>query len=157
MEKFLTGPNLMALGLMIWAGWMLKNAAQKSKRSRNRDVVKELQQDIRTHQRSAESQIQQLEVRLLEFDREVSARINTTLTLLDQLIAEADREIIHLETLLEERRGVRLSPLVPEQRRMVVHLAGAGYSIEEIAKLVDRTIQEVRHVLDEDHPDDLAA
>lgn len=157
MEKFLTGPNLMALGLMIWAGWMLKNAAQKSKRSRNRDVFKEMQQDIHTNQRSAESQIQQLEVRLLEFDRDVSARVDTTLTLLDQLIAEADREIIRLETLLEERRGVRLSPLAPEQRRMVVHLAGAGYSIEEIAKLVDRTIEEVHHVLDGDHPDDQAA
>lgn len=149
MEKFLTGPNLMFLGLLIWSGMMLRNAAARSRRSRNRDVAKELQTELRSKQKSAESQIRGLEVRLLDFDRDISARVDTTMTLLDQLIAEADREIVRLETLLAACETANPSPLSAEDRRMLVHLAGAGYSDDEIARFIDRPVEDVRSALDE--------
>ncbi len=157
MEKFLTGPNLIFLGLMIWSAMMLRNSAARSRRSRNRDVSRELKSELQKKERSAESQIHQLEVRLHDYDRDVAARVETTLTMLDQLIAEADREIVRLETLLEKRKGGKVSPLSPEQRRMVVHLAGAGYSIHEIAKLVDHSADQIAAILKADDQDQRAA
>ncbi len=156
MEKFLTGPNLIFLGLMVWSALMLRSSAVRSRRSRNRDVSKELQSELQKKQRSAESQIQQMEVRLHDYDRDVAARVETTMTMLDQLIAEADREIVRLETLLEERTG-KTSPLPPEQRRMVVHLAGAGYSIDEIARLINRPPDQIAAVVRDHEKDQRAA
>ncbi len=154
MEQYLTGPNLIFLGMMIWSGMLLKSAAGKSKQSRNRDVSKELKAELRKKQRSAESQIHQLEVRLHDYDRDVAARVETTMTMLDQLILEADQEIVRLETLLEHRRAATLEEvscdLEPDQRRMVVHLAGAGYSISEIARLTDRPAEGISEVLNQE-------
>jgi DNA repair exonuclease SbcCD ATPase subunit len=150
LEKLLTGPNLMFLGVLIWSALMMRNAAVKSRHSRNRDVAQELQTELRAKQRSAEGQFHQLEVRLHDYDRDVAARVGTTMMMLDQLIAEADREIVRLETLLEERQPAPGSPFAPEQRRMVVHLAGAGYSINEIARLIDRPNEVVAQVLEDD-------
>ena len=114
--------------------------------------------ELQKKQRSAESQIHQLEVRLHDYDRDVAARVETTLTMLDQLIDEADREIVRLETLLEERRaGKDVSALAPEQRRMVVHLAGAGYSIHEIARLIARPADQIAAILEADDQDRHAA
>jgi DNA-directed RNA polymerase specialized sigma24 family protein len=150
LDTLLSGPNLMFLGVLIWSAFMMRSAAVKSRRSRNRDVAQELQTELRARQRSAEGQFHQLEVRLHDYDRDVSARVATTMAMLDQLIAEADREIGRLESLRDERQAGSTSSLPPEQRRMVVHLAGAGYSTSEIAKLIDRPAEVVASVLTED-------
>ncbi len=150
LDKLLSGPNLMFLGLLIWSALMVKTAAVKSRRSRNRDVAKELQNELREKRRSAEGQFHQLEVRLHDYDRDVAARVETTMVMLDQLIAEADREIVRLETLLQERQEKPGICLSPEQRRMVVHLAGAGYAKHEIANLIDRPLEMVAEVLKDD-------
>lgn len=105
-----------------------------------------------------------LEVRLHDYGREVEGRITTNLALLDQLITEADREIVRLETLLDNARrvpssdeaatiplsaaGVRES-LNAEQRQMIRLLSQSGYTADEIAQLVDRTADEVRGVLND--------
>lgn len=149
LEKLLTAPNLMLLGVMVWSAFMMRNAAVKSRRSRGRDVEKELASELRTRQRSAEGQLHQLEVRLHDYDRDVAARVQTTMAMLDQLIADADQEIVRLESLIENRQTGKASSLSPEQRRMVAHLAGAGYSIDEIARLIDRSEDMIAQALGE--------
>jgi hypothetical protein len=158
LEKLFSGPYLMFLGVLLWSAVMMRTAAVKSRNSRNRDVAREIETELCTKQRSAKGQFQQLEIRLHDYDCDVAARVQTTMTMLDQLIDEADREILRLETLLEERQADRPALLSGEQRRMVAHLAGAGYTLPEIARLIDRPTQVIAQVLEHDQaPDQEAA
>ena len=51
-----------------------------------------------------EQLVEQLEVRLYDFAREVEGRMQTKIAVLDRLIINADREIIRLEQVLAESR-----------------------------------------------------
>jgi hypothetical protein len=50
--------------------------------------------------------VEQLEVRLYDFAREVEGRMHTKIAILDRLIVSADREIIRLEQVLSESRRI---------------------------------------------------
>ncbi len=147
LEKLFTGPNLIVMGMMVLCAVMMRNAAVKSGRSRGRDVEQELATELPAKERTAEGKIHRLEIRLHDYDRDVAARMQTTFAMLDQLISEADQEIVRLETLLEDRETKNAGSLSPEQRPMVAHLAGAGYSIGEIARLTNRTEEVIAQIL----------
>ena len=147
METFLTGPNLLLLGLMIWAGMMLRSSAARSQTSTSRGVSEPVSSQLRAKQQFAESEIRELEVWLSDCDRNLTARVDRTLSLLDRWIEEADREIFRLETLLAERQANETAPLSLEQTRMVVQMAAAGYSNSQIAKLIDRPVAVVEEIL----------
>ena len=147
LEKLLSGPYVMFLGLLIWSAFLMRSAAAKTRQSRSRDVVRELQGELRAEQRPAETQVQRMEIRLHDYDRDVAGRVQTTMIMLDQMIAEADREIDRLEALRSERGG----GLSLEHRRMVVHLAGAGYPKSEIAGFIGCPVEVVAHVLEDDN------
>jgi DNA-directed RNA polymerase specialized sigma24 family protein len=152
LQKLLTGPNLIVVALMAWCAVMMRNAALRRRQSPRRDVDKELSNEPRIRQRSAEGRMPQLEIRLHNYDRDVAARVKSTLNLLDQLISEGDQEIVRLESLIENRKLAKTSSLPAEQCRMVAHLAGAGYSIGEIARLTGRSEEIIAQVVN-DEPD----
>ena len=150
LEKLLTGPNLIVLTLMALCVFMMRKAAVRSRISPSRDVDKELSNKPRARQRSVEGQIPQLEIRRHDYDRDVAARVKTALALLDQWIIEADQEIVRLETLLKNRPPAKAVTLPADERRMVAHLTGAGYSIGEIAHLTGRSEEIIAQVLMEE-------
>jgi len=118
-----------------------------------------------------------LEVRLHDFSREVEARLEKRAVELDGLVAVADREIARLTDLLKtvpankDHRGPDLtrffessaaepdgrqsadksagasSGLSTAQEQMVCRLHEAGYSVPEIAHMVDRSPEAVHTVL----------
>jgi len=60
----------------------------------------------RAESRTAGHVVNLLEARLYDFVRETEARMETRIAQMNQLIAEADREIVRLSDLLKSRRGV---------------------------------------------------
>jgi hypothetical protein len=114
-----------------------------------------------------------LEVRLHDFSREVEARLEKRAVELDGLVAVADREIARLTDLLraspanKDPRGPDVMRFVESstagqdsrqsagkpaglsaaQEQMVFRLHEAGYSIPEIAHMVDRSPEAVDSVL----------
>jgi hypothetical protein len=148
LEKLLTAPHLVVLALMVFCVFRMRSDAVKSRRSRSGDADEEPATEFRARHRSAEGPVHQLEIRRHDYDRDVAARVETTMAMLDQWIAEADEEIVRLETLIEKRQATKASPLTAEEHRMVAHLAGAGYSIGEIARLIKRSEEVVARILE---------
>lgn len=144
-EKLLTAPHLIVLALIAFCAFMMRNGAVKGRRFRSRD--EERPAEFRARHGNAEGLIPQFEFRQHDYDRDVAARVQTTMAMLDQWIAEADEEILRLETLIENRQTTKASFLTAEQRGMVAHLARAGYSIGEIARLIGRSEEVVAQVL----------
>jgi hypothetical protein len=158
LADLLGGPTLFALGVMGLMGVFVWMASRRGRRCRRIDPphARLAGPHIRAGRLAPspptaeqfEQSLGELEVRLFDFDREVTARVETTLSTLDRLIEEADREIGRLEDLLArtERtlpgRGHR-PVLTAEDRRLVRHLLTAGYSTEEVARLVGCTAAEV--------------
>jgi hypothetical protein len=162
-ESF-SGPQLIVLGLMILViGYLLRRTFVRSKRSRERDPAQEVRQARRAAERSAESGIRHLEVRLYDYGREVEGRVETTLTLLDRLILEAQQETDRLQQLLHSAgqadessarvvRGTVDAPLDAEERGMVQNLKQAGYTLPQIARFLRRPADEVRAALSQADP-----
>jgi hypothetical protein len=125
----------------------------------------------------AANRVGRLEVRLHDFAREVEARLETRAAELDRLVDAADREIIRLSELLKstpggrnqpradivdyrtvpgsERSGGQTLPKRPAssvpmpaaQAQMVIRLHEAGYAVDEIAHIVERSADEVKVIL----------
>lgn len=93
-------------------------------------------------------------------DDDIEARIEDRLSLLDELIQEADQEISRLEDLLAESRREWPShqPLSLTEQQQCFALLEAGYSIKEIADRLKTTVHRVEQSLNEwQHPDRYAA
>jgi hypothetical protein len=153
LENLLTAPNLFLLAIMAWCAFMMRNAAPKSRRSRDGGV----EYKSRANQTTIERKNHRLEVRLHDYDRDVAARMETTMAMLDQLIAEGDEEIERLEALIETRQHAKPSSLSFRERRMVAHLARAGYSIDELARLTNRPRDAITEALNADPNQDRRA
>lgn len=97
----LSGGQLILVGaLLVGAAFVLRRTAAGGKRARTRDPLREMHEDFRQAESTYSAQLNQMEVRLYEFSRDVEARVETRLAMLDQLILDADREIGRLELLL---------------------------------------------------------
>lgn len=160
MTNSFSGPQLILLGLAILViGFLLRRSFTLGKRSRERDPAAEARAEMRAAERSAESGIRKLEVRLHNYGREVEGRVQTTLTLLDRLILEADQETERLQGLLLTAGGVDetavdaggvktvTAPLTADERRMVRGLRETGYTVPQIARLLRRPVDDVTSVL----------
>lgn len=123
---------------------------------------------------AGEKRLRDLELRLFDYDRDVQARVENTLTVLDQLVLEAERQSSELQSLLQSSQSsIRAAalraapdicgpqprrsasgrdeetatpPLTPAQTRMIGHLLDAGYSLTEVAELTGHPIQQLRKV-----------
>ena len=121
--------------------------------------------------------IRDLEDRLQDYGRQIDGRVQTAMTLLDRLIDEADAEIEQLQAIVDQQRsaGSAAGPLPknrvaahfppgsgaavfnPRQRRMIRDLRESGYSVRDIAALVDATEDDVEIILSSDGPQSRAA
>jgi hypothetical protein len=99
---------------------------------------------------SARGIVRQLEVRAYDYSREVEARIDNRLTVLDQLIVDADREIESLQRLLNQSAVNRELNAAEQQR--CFQLQDAGCSIDEIARCLNATPDAVHSALDQWQP-----
>jgi hypothetical protein len=160
MPDSFSGPQLILLGLAIVViGFLLRRSFTLGKKSRDRDPAAEVRAEMRAAEQSAESGFRKMEIRLYDYGRKVEGRVQTTLTLLDRLILEADQETDRLHGLLltagqiDETATVDdpaqpvAAPLTADEQRMVRDLKGAGYTVPQIARLLRRPMQDVTTVL----------
>ena len=125
----------------------------------------------------SEARFGELESRLQDYGREIDGRVQSAMTLLDRLIDDADAEIEQLQTLVDRHRSPgavdgstpknRLAAYFPpgsgaavfnsRQKRMIRDLRESGYSVREIAALVDATEDDVDAILGSDGPQSKAA
>ena len=166
------GSQFVLLALLgATTAFLLRRGYRRRTQIAGRDVAAELRSEARARSRGELGEITRLETRLYDFGREVEGRVETTFALLDRLIADAETEIARLETVLEASRqaparrttirmpdvvGPAHRPLAPEDRRMIAHLAAAGYGVGEIAHLVGRSAAEVAAAIGGGHQADAA-
>ena len=148
---------LLPVLVLLAAVWLLRRGAG-ARTSRPRDAATEVQRDLIAAEQSGAGRVREMELRLYDYGREVEGRIETSLALLDELVRQADDEIVRLQSLLDESRRepaaavlpADVGALSPEQRRMICFLAMAGYRAEEIARLVNRPVEQIRQSLADD-------
>ncbi len=165
--------SVLFAGVVCWRMWLARKVREEQAmhgRTQDRREASEAMERVATH-------VNQFELRLYDFNREVEGRIETRLTQLDQLVVEADREIVRLQDLLRKKGtdnttaagpditlpgssaktsaqpsaqtgDATRGPLTPWQRRMVLHLSEAGYNAREVAALIDREEEEVKIALE---------
>ncbi len=150
------GPTILVfLGMALVTTLLVRSSAKRSMKSRSRDVLGEAREELTLRDQAASNLIQKMEVRLHDYGREIEGRMEARLDLLDQLIIDADREIIRLQTALAEtyRKSSSTSgsheqcDLSAEQHQMLHHLADAGYSAGEIANLIQASVAEISAML----------
>ncbi|MBT6155014.1 MAG: hypothetical protein HOL01_00660 [Planctomycetaceae bacterium] len=167
MPNSFSGPQLILLGLAIVViGFLLRRSFTLGKKSRERDPAAEVRAEMRAAEQAAESGIRKMEVRLYDYGREVEGRVQTTLTLLNRLILEADEETGRLHELLltagqvdetaTAAEGVPsvTAPLTADEQRMVRDLKGAGYTVPQISRLLRRPVDDVTAVISDSDDSD---
>ncbi|QDT25831.1 hypothetical protein [Gimesia panareensis] len=158
-------------GLLLAIAWTLRRNFRAQHQSRNRDPLAEARSELSDLEKNQMNRLNQLEVKLYDFGREVEARSEDRLRVLDELLQEADQEINRLRTqlalaqqgptadsstsgpdiLVYEQERKRLSASA-EQRLMMVYLNQAGFSAQEISNCFQCSPQDVEKVLAEDIP-----
>ncbi|MEX0716996.1 MAG: hypothetical protein WD066_10425 [Planctomycetaceae bacterium] len=118
-------------GLLLVTAWLLHRGARRRGESVRRDLPAEVRAELRANERSDTGRLRQLEIRLHEYGREVEARMETRLAVLDRLLREADREIVRLTGLLERRQ----SEVAPPER--------SGQEALVAVRQVDRTAPDI--------------
>ena len=159
-QILLVGCSMMVIGYLLW------RSSHKLKRVVQRDPLKEIAKDLQSRKRS--SAIQEMEIRLYEYGREVEGRVATTMTLLDHLVLNAEQEIEKLESLMGVEQSQSNSPislsliskaghseLSLEQKVRIPKLQRAGLSCEEIARCLAVSVLVIEEFLG--GQDDVAA
>lgn len=156
-------------GLILVVAWALRKSFRNQRRIRDRNPLGEAQHEISKIEQSQFNRLNQLEIKLYEYGREVEARTDDRLRILDELLQEADREINRLrqqlaltqqkpddgplpagpDILMYENSG---HPTVTaEQRSMIVYLSQAGFSAQEISNCLTYHLTEIEAILDEEN------
>lgn len=158
-------------GLLLAIAWTLRKNFRAQHMSRNRDPLEEARSELTHLEQDQMNRLNQLEIKLYDYGREVEARSEDRLRVLDELLQEADQEINRLRTqlalaqqnstpgssesapdiLVYEQERKRLSASA-EQKRMMVYLSQAGFSAQEISNCFQCPLQEVEKVLAEELP-----
>ncbi len=145
--------QFIAIGVAVVSlGYSLYRGACYRRKLQGQDPIRETLDDVRAMESSARGLVQKLEVRAYDYSREVEARIDNRLSVLDQLIVDADREIERLQALLAESRQSATVPdrqlTIPEQQRCFA-LKEAGFAVEEIARCLQTSSSSVDCALNE--------
>jgi hypothetical protein len=143
-----------ALGYSLFQGTLHRRRLAKQ------DSLQDALSDVHALESSARGIVQKLEVRAYDYSREVEARIDNRLSVLDQLIVDADREIDRLQAMLAESRRSQLPDreLTQEELQRCFALHEAGFSAAEIARCLNASLTSVERGLDQwQRPDRRAA
>lgn len=140
---------------LVTMGYSLFQGAKSRRNLAARDSLGEAQSEVRAMESSARGIVQQMEVRAYDYSREVEARIDNRLAVLDQLIVDADHEIERLQQLLHQS-AVDRDLTTAEQQRCFT-LQEAGCSLDEIARCLNAPPDLVRTALDQWQPTKRAA
>ena len=153
---------IVAVGIL-----MRRSIVRRLQRRRKTDSVAEAPQEMERRRKDSQRQLEQHEVRLHETARQTEAVLQTKLSILDEMVAETDREIARLEELLEEVKGIP-SPLERDnadtdeptwadaKQRLSLHgepaqfvrlLHQSGFSAEEIARQMDVPVATIQQIL----------
>lgn len=134
----LLGSMMFVVGFVLWRNSILRH------RSARRRPHQEAIREINERSQLPDSRIRESEIRLHDFDREVSARVSNTLNVLDKLVIDAMRESEHLEQLIEQANQLGVGPklfqpeeeqkLSADQQSRCAKLLGLGLSVDEIAR-----------------------
>jgi len=162
----LSDSNLIVTGGLILAvAWALRKSFRNQRRIRDRNPLNEAQQEMTRLEQNQFNRLNQLEIKLYEYGREVEARSDDRLHLLDELLQEADREINRLRQQLALTQqnpddvplksgpdilvyeGSRDTSVTAEQRSMIVYLSQAGFSAQEISNCFTCDLPEVEAIL----------
>lgn len=164
-------PFVQVLFVVAFGIMMRRSIVRRLQRRRNTDVVAETRQEIERRRKESERQLHQHEVQLHDTARTTEAVLQTKLSILDEMVAETDREIARLEELLEEVKGIP-SPLLAEtsdsdeddqswaaaKQKLSLHgepaqfvrlLHQSGFSAEEIARQMDVPLATIQQILDD--------
>lgn len=150
-------------GLLITAGgalmWSLIYGQRRLRQVQQGDAVRDYRAELQVIEGSAEGLVQQMEVRLHDELRAVEGRIGSRLSVLDQLIVDADREIQRLTALLAESRRETLidRELSAEEMQRVLHLAEVGFDGTCISRSLGIAEPRVTEVLRQWEPRDRRA
>jgi len=105
------GLETVMLGIgILFVAFLLRRSSVLSRRSRQRDPAAEVRREFLEAERSGASRIELLEIRLHDFGREVEARMDTRITILDQLTLKAEDEIERLQALLNSSARLPTDP-----------------------------------------------
>lgn len=145
--------QFLAIGVAVVSlGYSLLQGTRYRRKLQGQDAFRETLDDVRVMESSARGVVQKLEVRAYDYSREVEARIDNRLSVLDQLIVDADREIERLQVLLSESRQSAAVPdrelTIAEQQRCFA-LKEAGFSVAEIARCLQTNSASVDRALNE--------
>lgn len=99
----LSGPMAILLGMaMLAIAFVMRRSGRKrGKASEKRDVVAEVKREAELNESSAHSRLEQLEVRLYDYGREIDGLAETRIATLRHLIEEADEKITELRAMLD--------------------------------------------------------
>ncbi len=160
-------PFVQVLFIVAFGIMMRRSITRRLRRRRKTDPVADARQEMERRRKESQRQLEQHEVRLHETARQSEAVLQTKLSILDEMVAETDREIARLEELLEEVKGIP-SPLEaingdtdePEwadaKQRLSLHgepaqfvrlLHQSGFSAEEIARQMGVPLATIQQIL----------
>lgn len=156
-------------GLMLIVAWALRKTFRNQRRVRDRDPLHEAQQEMRGLEQSQFNRLNQLEIKLYEYGREVEARSDDRIRVLDKLLQEADREINRLRQQLAITQQIpnqvslkagpdivkyedeKKSTVTADQRSMIVYLNQAGFTAQEICNCSTCDLTEIEAILAEEN------
>lgn len=170
----LSDTNTIITGVLILlVAWSLRRSFREQSRISSRDPLKEAQKEIATREQSQLNRLDQLEVKLYEYGREVESRSDDRLQMLDELLRDADREINRLRqqlALAQQKTGTpsassteepgpdilvyenpRKFTKVAERRFMIVYLSQAGFSAQEISNCFQCDQSEIETIIAEEN------
>lgn len=128
--------------ILLIGGWMLWRTVWLRQRVAQQDPLRELQQERAAREQRPESLVQEMELRLFDYGREVEGRVETTLNVLDQLILDAEQEIQRLETLLQASHQKACEAEWPAK---IERLITAGLTDAEIVQCLGCPLDLVRN------------
>jgi hypothetical protein len=113
--------TIMAIGLSVVAVvFILRRTLLRTSPFNRRPSAAPSPAEIEDGENTATALVEQLEVRLYDFAREVEGRMQTKIAVLDRLIVDADREIIRLERVLAEARRLDIATTNSRQPDAIV-------------------------------------
>jgi len=151
LSNILLGLSLLAT-VFIWR----RMTARVRRNARQTDPKQTAQRAAQATTEVVNEQMQQMEMRLHNFSREVDGTAATRLAVLEQLIRDADDRIGQLDDMMQQceqsLNSLKLKDqstersLTRQERQMVLHLLQAGYRAGEVAHLTGSSLAEVEKI-----------